>query len=144
AGGAIGFLLSRSQSRSALPHRVRIHNESLDPGTPVLKGWSAFCDASHQDSARQRHLKQWGGRWESNPQRPEPQSGALPVELLPPHLLIITSALQVRLEREVFGLQIQRMGNVDFRIKEQISDSRFHISLRKRGQLKMCSLQSSF
>src|SRR5947207_1863638 len=28
--------------------------------------------------------KQWGGRWESNPQRPEPQSGALPVELLPP------------------------------------------------------------
>ena len=86
----------------------------------------------------------WGGRWESNPQRPEPQSGALPVELLPPHLLIITSALQVRLEREVFGLQIQRMGNVDFRIKEQISDSRFHISLRKRGQLKMCSLQSSF
>jgi len=32
-------------------------------------------------------------------------------------LLIITSALQVRLEREVFGLQIQRMGNVDFRIK---------------------------
>jgi hypothetical protein len=26
----------------------------------------------------------WGGRWESNPQQPEPQSGALPVELLPP------------------------------------------------------------
>src|SRR5215469_482901 len=26
----------------------------------------------------------WGGRWELNPQRPEPQSGALPVELLPP------------------------------------------------------------
>ena len=26
----------------------------------------------------------WGGRWESNPQRPEPQSGALPVELRPP------------------------------------------------------------
>ena len=33
----------------------------------------------------------WGGRRESNPQRPEPQSGALPVELLPPHLAIITS-----------------------------------------------------
>ena len=29
----------------------------------------------------------WGGRWESNPQRPEPQSGALPVELLPPYLI---------------------------------------------------------
>src|SRR5436189_5892731 len=102
---------------------------------------SDFCFRS--DFARCNPLKRWGGRWESNPQRPEPQSGALPVELLPPHLLIITSALQVRLEREVFGLQIQRMGNVDFRIKEQISDSRFHISLRKRGQLKMCSLQSS-
>ena len=33
----------------------------------------------------------WGGRRESNPQRPEPQSGALPVELLPPRLAIITS-----------------------------------------------------
>ena len=33
----------------------------------------------------------WGGRRESNPQRPEPQSGALPVELLPPYLLIITT-----------------------------------------------------
>src|SRR5437763_15493973 len=32
----------------------------------------------------------WGGRWESNPQRPEPESGALPVQLLPPHLVIIT------------------------------------------------------
>ena len=32
----------------------------------------------------------WGGRWESNPQRPEPQSGALPVELLPPHFLDYT------------------------------------------------------
>src|SRR3989442_5107040 len=32
-----------------------------------------------------KSLKQWGGRWESNPQRPEPQSGALPVELLPPY-----------------------------------------------------------
>ena len=40
----------------------------------------------------------WGGRWESNPQRPEPQSGALPVELLPPHLVIITrrAASEVR------------------------------------------------
>jgi hypothetical protein len=34
-------------------------------------------------------LKGWGGRRESNPQRPEPQSGALPVELLPPSFVII-------------------------------------------------------
>ena len=31
-------------------------------------------------------MKRWGGRRELNPQRPEPQSGALPVELLPPFL----------------------------------------------------------
>jgi len=35
------------------------------------------------------YLKTWGGRRESNPQQPEPQSGALPVELLPPDLPII-------------------------------------------------------
>ena len=27
----------------------------------------------------------WGGWWDSNPQRPEPQSGALPIELHPPY-----------------------------------------------------------
>jgi hypothetical protein len=30
------------------------------------------------------HLEEWGGKRESNPQPPEPQSGALPVELFPP------------------------------------------------------------
>ena len=29
-------------------------------------------------------MKRWGGRRDLNPQRPEPQSGALPIELLPP------------------------------------------------------------
>ena len=27
---------------------------------------------------------EWGGLWDSNPRRPEPQSGALPTELKPP------------------------------------------------------------
>ena len=36
-----------------------------------------------------QYLEGWGGRRESNPQRPEPQSGALPVELLPPSFVII-------------------------------------------------------
>src|SRR6266550_1690640 len=31
--------------------------------------------------------KKWGGKRESNPQPPEPQSGALPVELFPPQEL---------------------------------------------------------
>ncbi len=29
-------------------------------------------------------MKEWGGRWDSNPRRPESQSGALPTELRPP------------------------------------------------------------
>jgi len=36
----------------------------------------------------------WGGKRESNPQPPEPQSGALPVELFPPQTLIIASERQ--------------------------------------------------
>ena len=28
----------------------------------------------------------WGGIWGSNPRHPEPQSGALPTELIPPNL----------------------------------------------------------
>ena len=31
-----------------------------------------------------RILVEWGGRWDSNPRRPDPQSGALPTELRPP------------------------------------------------------------
>ena len=36
----------------------------------------------------------WGGRRELNPQRPEPQSGALPIELLPPFLAIIATGVR--------------------------------------------------
>src|SRR5207245_8956167 len=106
----------------------------METENPGLLPYSALC---HFGYLIEREPDPWGGRWESNPQRPEPQSGALPVELLPPHLLIITSALQLRLEREVFGLQIQRMGTVDFSITEQISASMFHISFRQTCQLKI-------
>ena len=30
-------------------------------------------------------IPKWGGRWDSNPRQPEPQSGALPTELRPPY-----------------------------------------------------------
>ena len=30
--------------------------------------------------------KKWGGIWGSNPRHPEPQSGALPTELIPPYI----------------------------------------------------------
>ncbi len=34
-----------------------------------------------------RREKRWGGRWDSNPRRPESQSGALPTELRPPSVV---------------------------------------------------------
>src|ERR1017187_4011735 len=37
-------------------------------------------------------LKHWGGRRELNPQPSEPQSDALPIELLPPQITIIAIA----------------------------------------------------
>ena len=42
----------------------------------------------------------WGGRRESNPQRPEPQSGALPVELLPPYPIDYSNLARVKSERD--------------------------------------------
>ena len=36
----------------------------------------------------------WGGRRELNPQRPEPQSGALPVELLPPQIFDYSNSVE--------------------------------------------------
>ena len=34
----------------------------------------------------------WGGRWDSNPRHPEPQSGALPAELYPPYPIFALAA----------------------------------------------------
>src|SRR4051794_18905282 len=44
--------------------------------------WLFYCQGS-----------EWGGKRESNPQPPEPQSGALPVELFPPQDLDYTKGL---------------------------------------------------
>ena len=70
------------------------------------------------ESGRKRYgmyskpLKDWGGRRESNPQRPEPQSGALPVELLPPDLLIITARSAWRQEGgQASGFRLQASGS---------------------------------
>src|SRR5437588_5138776 len=57
-------------------------------------GAVAGLTAGESAGGSSKRLKHWGGRWESNPQRPEPQSGALPVELLPPYLLIIATRCQ--------------------------------------------------
>ena len=46
---------------------------------PIIKhGRSEFCSDPLAS-------KKWGGIWGSNPRHPEPQSGALPTELIPPY-----------------------------------------------------------
>jgi hypothetical protein len=64
--------------------------------------WGGICgDGRLRPSSRAqrgswhepRREEFWGGKRESNPQPSEPQSGALPVELFPPPLRIITTAL---------------------------------------------------
>src|SRR5450631_1007166 len=65
-----------------------------------MKEW---CSGATGVTARERHgrlcnpLKNWGGRREVNPQPSEPQSDALPIELLPPQITIIAIAEGVRL-----------------------------------------------
>ena len=39
---------------------------------------------------------QWGGIWGSNPRHPEPQSGALPTELIPPYRRIKLRIIRFR------------------------------------------------
>ena len=49
-------------------------------------------------------VNKWGERWESNPRPPGPQSGAPPIELLPPYLFGATEGIRTpdtRLRRAV-------------------------------------------
>ena len=53
-------------------------------------------------------LFMWGGIWGSNPRHPEPQSGALPTELIPPYAfqsLFLTLARQEGLEPPAYCLE---------------------------------------
>ncbi len=43
----------------------------------------SYCVSARRQDVPSR-TKTWGGRWDSNPRRPESQSGALPTELRPP------------------------------------------------------------
>ena len=50
-----------------------------------------ICDAlsvnlDKEASAASLFVYIWGGIWGSNPRHPEPQSGALPTELIPPYI----------------------------------------------------------
>ena len=45
---------------------------------------------------------QWGGIWGSNPRHPEPQSGALPTELIPPYLSVRHTARPIKNSKQSF------------------------------------------
>ena len=47
---------------------------------------------------------QWGGIWGSNPRHPEPQSGALPTELIPPYLSARQAARPIKTQSKALKL----------------------------------------
>src|SRR5437870_12572239 len=63
----------------------------METENPGLLPYSALC---HFGYLIERKPDGWGGRWELNPQRPEPQSGALPIELLPPYPVDCSTGLK--------------------------------------------------
>ena len=50
------------------------------------RSFAALIDLRAGDDAPTLSPFIWGGIWGSNPRHPEPQSGALPAELIPPYL----------------------------------------------------------
>ena len=53
---------------------------------PLLLRFKRQVGGERGRQCRPRSLLMWGGIWGSNPRHPEPQSGALPTELIPPYL----------------------------------------------------------
>ena len=67
-------------------HARNLPQEELGLRLYSLPAFQAFSDHLGEQMLKQLVARQpWGGRRESNPQPSEPQSDALPVELLPPH-----------------------------------------------------------
>ena len=60
------------RSQSPVPYHLATSQSGKEPGDRDLP------------VPRER----WGGIWGSNPRHPEPQSGALPTELIPPHVTL--------------------------------------------------------
>ena len=65
----------------------------LSYGAAILPAWAesrASLDGQPKAAVPTKYFfrrRKWGGKRDSNPQPPEPQSGALPVELFPPQEL---------------------------------------------------------
>ena len=71
-----GIRTHECRSQSPVPYRLATSHRSRPP----LKDLRAGDDAPTLSPCI------WGGIWGSNPRHPEPQSGALPAELIPPYL----------------------------------------------------------
>ena len=102
---------------------------------------------------------QWGGIWGSNPRHPEPQSGALPTELIPPNLSarfsvrpIINSkpGFEVVFQpRSPFGEAISknhapREAARDGFLSPNTKPSEAGLCLKERRNLRMCSFRGSY
>jgi hypothetical protein len=70
---------------------------SRRPTASARKGSATGVTARERHGRLYNSLKHWGGRRELNPQPSEPQSDALPIELLPPQRTIIAIAAGVPL-----------------------------------------------
>ena len=55
----------------------------------------------------------WGGIWGSNPRHPEPQSGALPTELIPPYIY----SYMTRMKAQLSGFHVARKKDLDRRVR---------------------------
>src|SRR5450631_4382080 len=120
-----------------------------------MKEW---CNGATGVTARERHgrlcnpLKNWGGRRELNPQPSEPQSDALPIELLPPQITIIAIAAGVRLVPALESLSpcslVESLGvpgRLDLRGLRRVDSIRGgSISLQARWQGIHCGLHGGF
>ena len=82
---------SDTEALASSPAAEMFSREVAETGGTGGGGDSGRGSGSNGSGSR-KVSKFWGGRRESNPQRPEPQSGALPIELLPPDGSIITAS----------------------------------------------------
>ena len=57
---------------------------------------------------RRRPFPVWGGIWGSNPRHPEPQSGALPTELIPPSMDLYAARILYKIKAQRSGFDFER------------------------------------
>src|SRR5450631_2004936 len=88
-GGPGGARTPNPQFRRLMLYPIELQGRDFSDGNG-----SPRRRAATRDSRREGLTKIWGGKRESNPQPSEPQSGALPVELFPPLLMIIAIAVR--------------------------------------------------